>query len=298
MKPLMWMTGATAAGLLAALVTIPAPAEEAAPAAVHIGLVKTLFRDVPDLLVPVGLRQMKALIESQTGVPGELVPAGDADQLARQMDDGELQLGVFHGIEFAWIHSKYPKLKPLVIAVDKRPCLRAHLIVRADSKITSGASLEGKVVALPRMSREHCRLFLERRLCPEGREPAAFFGQVTTPFDVEDALDDVVDDKAQASVIDETAFEAYRKSKPGRAAKLKSAVQSEPFPCAVIAYEDGAVADRTLEVFREGLIGAKDNPKAQLQLKMNHITGFEPVPADYSQQLEDIAKAYPPPNEK
>jgi ABC-type phosphate/phosphonate transport system substrate-binding protein len=286
----MWIpSGAavSAAALFVALSLSSAPgAEAAAPPPVHIGLVKTLFRDVPELLIPIGLRPMKDLMESQTGIPGELVPAGDAEDLARQICDDEMQFGVFHGVEFAWVRQHHPTLKPLVIAVNRYPSLRAHLIVRADSKIAAPAALQGKVVALPRMSREHCRLFLECRCCPQGQEPEKYFGQVSTPFDVEDALDDVVDD-------DEVAFEAYQKSKPGRAAKLKTLEQSEPFPCAVLAYDPAHVSEKTVQVFRDGLIGAKDNPKAQSLLKANRITGFEPVPADYDQELSDISKAYP-----
>ena len=287
----------TAAGLYAALTFAPAPGAEAAgPHPIRIGLVKSLFRDVPEILIPVGLRPMKELMESQTGVSGDLVPSGDAEHLARQIKDEELQFGVFHGVEFAWIHQEYPTLKPLVIAVSGRPILHALLVVRADSSCAAPANLQGKVVALPRMSREHCLLFLERRCCPPGEKPETFFGQVSTPFCVEEALDNVVDDDAQAAVVDESAFEAYQKNKPGRAAKLKTLLQSEPFPCAVLAYQPGApgVTQSVLQSFRDGLIGAKENPKAQPLLKANRITGFEAVPADYEQELADILKAYPP----
>ena len=102
-----------------------------------------------------------------------------------------------------------------------------------------------------------------------------------------------MDDANQAAVVDETALEAYRKNKPGCAAKLKTIQQSELFPCGVIAYQPGALSDETLTAFRDGLIAAKDNPKAQKLLKSNHMTGFEAVPSDYDQMLLDIAKAYP-----
>jgi hypothetical protein len=42
-------------------------------------------------------------------VSGELVPCGDADNLGRQLMDDKVQLGVFHGIEFAWARQKYPE---------------------------------------------------------------------------------------------------------------------------------------------------------------------------------------------
>ncbi len=202
----------TALGLLTAAVLASAPSAEAAdPSVVRIGLVKTLFRDVPDLLIPIGLRPMKALMESQTGVGGDLLPVGDYENLANQLKEDEVQLGVFHGVEFAWVHQNYPTLKPLVIAVNGAPYLRAHLVVRADSEIASGVNLKGKIVELPRMSSEHCLLFLERRCCPSGDNPEKFFAKVIRSNNPADALDDVVDDEAQGVVVDEVVYEAYRK---------------------------------------------------------------------------------------
>jgi ABC-type phosphate/phosphonate transport system substrate-binding protein len=301
MNRCMWRkcTAAIAAAGLLTLIALnltPAAAGRSEPASVRIGLVKTLFRDVPALLIPIGLRPMKALMESQTGVGGDLMPSGDYDKLARQLKDDEVQLGVFHGVEFAWAHEKYPTLKPLVIIVNGPAYLRAHLVVRADSKIASGANLKGKIVELPRMSSEHCRQFLEHRCCPTGELPEKFFAQVIGSSNAADALDDVVDDDAQGVVVDEVVYEAYQKSKPGRAAKLKTVQQSEAFPCAVMAYQPGVLSDRILDAFRDGLIAAKENPKAQTLLKANRVTGFEAVPSGYEKSLRDIAKAYPPPS--
>jgi ABC-type phosphate/phosphonate transport system substrate-binding protein len=288
-----------AAGLLIAVALSLTPSAEASePTAIRIGLVKTLFRDVPELLIPIGLRPMKALMESQTGIGGDLIPAGDYENLARQLKDDDVQLGVFHGVEFAWVRQNYPTLKPLVIAVNGPAYLRAHLVVRADSKIANGVNLKGKIVELPRMSSEHCRLFLERRCCPSGELPEKYFAKVIGSSNAVDALDDVVDDDAQGVVVDEVVYEAYRKSKPGRAAKLKTVQQSEPFPCAVIAYQPGVLGDRILDAFRDGLIAAKENPKAQTLLKANRVTGFEAIPTDYEKSLLEIAKAYPPPTAK
>ena len=287
-----WMMSGTAF-LVTAFVVAPAAArDDDNPSAVRIGLVKTLFRDVPEALIPIGLRPMKELMLGQTGVNGDLIPLGDADSLARQLKAGEVQLAVFHGVEFAWVHQNYPTLKPLVIAVNEHPFLRAHLVVRTDSKMVGGADLKGKVVNLAR-NQDHCRLFLERRCCPTGENAAAFFSAEPVQWCAEDALDNVLDDADQAAVVDETTLEAYRKSKPGCAAKLKTISQSETFPCGVIAYQPGALSDATLTTFRDGLIAAKNSTKAQKLLKSNHLTGFEAVPSDYEQMLLDIAKAYP-----
>ena len=174
---------------------------------------------------------MKALMEGQTGLSGDLIPCGDADHLARQIKDNDMQLGVFHGVEFAWVHQTYPTLKPLVIAVNEHPYVLRPAGGAGRQRLHRSANLQGKVVALPRMSREHCRLFLERRCCGADHAPEKFFSASTHPSNAEDALDDVVDDNVQAAVVDEVSLDAFRKDKPGRGARLKVLQQSESFPC-------------------------------------------------------------------
>ena len=295
MRRWTWVSGVAAAGLMTALGLSATPAQDSPPSGVRIGLVKSLFRDVPAALIPIGLRPMKDLMVGQTGVNGDLVPAGDADSLARQLKGDEVQFAVFHGVEFAWVLPHYPTLKPLVIAVNEHPFLRALLVARKGGKITNDADLRGKVVNLTR-GQEHCRLFLERHCCPAGEDPTAYFSAEDVQWCAEDALDGAVDDDARAAVVDETSLEAYRASKPGCAAKLKTLRQSELFPCAVVAYQPGALDQQTVQTFRDGLIGAKDSAKARGLLKANHMTGFEAPPADYEQMLHDIRNVYPPPD--
>jgi ABC-type phosphate/phosphonate transport system substrate-binding protein len=124
------------------------------------------------------------------------------------------------------------------------------------------------------MNREHCKLFLDNRCVKIGTTPENFYAAVTAPADSEDALDCVVDGTAQAAVIDGVAMDAYKVNKPGRAKLLKTLLQSEAFPAAVIAYNPDVVNTVALERFRQGLLSARD------------------------QVFADIAKAYPPPPAK
>ncbi len=94
-----------AAGLLLLLAPLLlAENETAAPAqpSVRIGMMSTIFRDVPEPMVQIMLRPLKSLMEAQTGVTPQLVPTGNADTLGKQLADDKLQLGVFHGVEFGW----------------------------------------------------------------------------------------------------------------------------------------------------------------------------------------------------
>jgi len=268
--------------------------EEGRP--IRIGLITSLFRDTSEPLMQVIMRPFKSLLETQTGMTGQLVSGGDALHLGQRLKAGEIHLGVFHGVEFAWAKEKIPQLKPLVIAVHQQPFLRAHLVVRADAKIASVRDLKDKVVALPHMSREHCWLYLERRCVPAGNTPTKFFSRIAAPRDANYAIDDVIDDAAQAAVIDDADLTAYRKKYPDYFAKVKVLQQSEAFPCAVIAYYPGTLSDELAERFRSGMLAAKSTRQGRTMMQMCRITSFEDIPADFERMLSNIAKAYPAPS--
>jgi ABC-type phosphate/phosphonate transport system substrate-binding protein len=266
---------------------------------IRIGLIRSLFRDTSEPLMQIIMRPFKSLLESQTGVHGELVAGGDANNLAQRLKSGDCQLGIFHGFEFAWARQTMPELKPLLIAVPKQKrSLRAHLVVAAEDSPKSVADLKGKVVALPYMSREHCRLFLERRCVPAGANPAKFFSRLAIPRDATDAIDDVISGTTAAAVIDDGDLESYRGNYPEYFAKVKVLLQSEAFPCAVIAYYPGKLSQELLDRFREGMHSAKDSQQGRQMMQLCRISSFEDVPGDFEKMLTDIAKAYPPPSTK
>jgi ABC-type phosphate/phosphonate transport system substrate-binding protein len=272
-------------------------AEDGSP--IRIGLIRSLFRDTSEPLMQIIMRPFKALMKTQTGINGELVAAGEAKNLAERLKSGDCQLGIFHGFEFAWARQAMPELKPLLIAVPKQQrCLRAHLVVRAEGSGRSIADLQGQVVALPYMSREHCRLFLERRCVPSGDSPAKFFSLVSMPRNAEDALDDVIAGRAAAAVIDDGDLAAYRSQYPDYFAKVKSLLQSEEFPCAVIAYYPGKLSQASLDRFRAGMLTAKESAQGRRMMQLCRITSFEEIPDDFDKTLDGIAKAYPPPPAK
>jgi ABC-type phosphate/phosphonate transport system substrate-binding protein len=293
----MWSKAVVILGLFGGLLTLASLKSPAAEEArcVRIGLVSSLFRDTSEALMQIIMRPFKSLLEAQTGMTGKLVSGGDAQHLGQRLKEGEIQLGIFHGVEFAWAKEKIPQLKPLLIAVNKQPFLRSHLIVRDDGKVNSINDLKGKVVALPALSREHCWLFLQRRCVPDGKTPEKFFSKVSRPRDAAYAIDDVLDGVAAAAIIDDADLEMYRQQSPDYFAKVKVLQQSEMFPSAVIAYYPGNLSTDLLEQFRTGMLAAKDSRQGRQMMQMCRITSFEEVPANFEQMLNDIAKAYPAP---
>jgi ABC-type phosphate/phosphonate transport system substrate-binding protein len=293
-----WAALVVAAGLAGTVLILPAAGEEVKTSPVRVGLTGSLFRDTPEGLVKTMMRPFQSLMESQTGLPGELVPGIKSDDLGQRLKDDKLQLAVYQGFEFAWAREKMPELKPLMIAVNHDKDLHAYVVVREEGGPAKLGDLQGKTIAIPRRTREHCHLFLERHCEALGKCPKEFFGKVLTPFSAEEAVDAVVNGQVDAALADGCFLAWYEKHKATRYGKLKLLLKSEVFPAAVIAYYAHALDDATLRRFREGMLSAKDNPRGVQLMTLCQMTSFEPVPDDYDKVCKDIIKAYPPPGKK
>lgn len=265
--------------------------EELRTEPVRIGMASSLFRDTPEPLVRAMMQPFATLMQSQTGLSGKLIPGGDALNLGQQLAEDRLDLAVFHGIEFGWARQRYPELRPLMIAVNQHPHLYAYLVVRGDDSVAEFSDLKGKAFALPKRSREHCYMFLQRRC----KAPKEFFSEVANPTNSEDALDDVVDGAVKAAVIDGVALECFKRRKPARFAQLKLLQKSETFPAGVVAYHPGTLDDATLKTFRDGMMNANKTALGRQLMTLWKLTSFEPVPVDYEETLQSIVKAYPLP---
>jgi ABC-type phosphate/phosphonate transport system substrate-binding protein len=283
----------TITGLLTSLAAADKKVSETP--SVRIGLMKSLFRDAPDSLRQVLMEPFRTLTESQTGIKSELETAATAYELGLKLNEKKLQLGVFNGIEFGWAQQDFPRLKPLLIGVNKHRELFAHLLVAKDSKLKDFAELQNQTVAMPRWSRHHCHLFFDRCQQEARRQRQDFKIHVTTPKGTEAALDDLVRGTVQACVADRVALESYQREKPGSYAKLRTLQKSDAFPSAVVAYLHGVLAEDTLARFRAGMKRANETSVGRQLLATSRLTGFEDVPADYQKMVTEIAKLHPAP---
>src|SRR5262249_18859600 len=154
------------------------------------------------------------------------------------------------GYELAWLRSKDPKLRPLVIAVNGDLPLCAHLMVQKDNPANSMKELQGKTFALPKDTLPFCRLFIQRLCQAQAKSPKDFFNEPTTPPTLEDALDDVIDRVVASTVVDSLCLDSYKRRKPGRATKLKEVQKSIPFPSGAIIYHEGDLEEKELQQFR------------------------------------------------
>lgn len=292
----VWVAAAVA--VTVALVLLSAPpsgAEETAVEPVRVGIVSSLFQGVPASFIPGVLKPVQSMMESQTGLSGKVVPIEGWEQLSQELDAGKTQIGLFHGFEFAWAKQKYPRLRALVVTVGRKGLSHACLVVRSDSTARKVEDLKGTTLALPRKTREHCRLYLRHRCAGCDCTPDAFFKTISQPHYTEEGLGAVVRGRAQAVLIDGAALEAYRENQPENFAQLKVLAKSEPFPPAVFVCREGVLDATTQDRFRKGMLVAHESERGQNIMSICQIIRFDRVPDDYDAALTAVVKSYPPP---
>lgn len=229
-------------------------------------------------------------IKSETGFENDLVDRAGWKDLAQRMEKGEDQVGVFQGFELAWALEKYPKLKPLAVAVNGAPYRQIYLVTRKDNKAADINDLKGKKVALTRMGQGYALLLLQSLA---KTEPKTFFGELKFSDNVEDALDDVVDGVVDAAAVDRTSLDAFKRRKPGRFAQLKEFAKSKSIPATAIVYYEGKLDETTIARFRDGLVNANKKEKGRTLLTYFKLTGFVPPPRDFDTALAEMRKDYP-----
>jgi ABC-type phosphate/phosphonate transport system substrate-binding protein len=260
----------------------------------QIGIVETLFRGMPENLIRASLRPFALVAEAQTGLQVELTAEPSGMDLAKSLELGELDLGIFQGIEFAWARTRDPKLQPLMVATYGSTELGSCLIVRSDSKLKSIESLMGGSLALPIDSRLHCHLYLQRLIAQSGGgEPRHFFKVVHMSANAEEDLDDVIERSRQVALVDRVAWSCYQRLKPSRAAELKVLSESEGFPASVVVFREGRVPSETLQRLQKGMLSADKQALGRQLLTLWKLTGFMEVPRNYLPLTESIIRTYP-----
>jgi ABC-type phosphate/phosphonate transport system substrate-binding protein len=285
---------------LAALLVGPAaaPCQQANLDVLRIGTSGTLTGEAGSSREKAGIETLKSYIKDESGLDNELLSQKSWREVADKMAKRQLHLGVFQGYEFAWALEKHSGLKPLAIAVNVYRYPVVYILVKRGNTAADFAGLRNQSLSLPATGKGFLRLFVERQSQAAGKTLDTFFSKVTSRDNFEDALDDVVDGVVQAAVADRAALEAYKQRKPGRFKQLKSVTHSQPFPPAVVAFQDGALDEATLQRFKEGLLGAAKKEKGQTLLTLFRLTGFETIPSDFDRVLAETRKAYPPPDAK
>lgn len=300
-------------GLIAFVVFSSALAGQPGPAQppsstepIRIGMVRSFFGDGEKLTLSELVSDRKKLavisklfedfVQEHSGLKGRLHVGGGYRRVARMVNNKQLDIGVLHGFEFAWVQRDFPALQPLLIAIYRDRNLTAHLVVRDDHNAKQVKDLKGTALALPAHSKGHCRLFLQRLCQGMGSATArSFFNVVERSRNVRTALDELVHGSVEAALVDGELLESYAQLKPGCFEKLRVLAQSEPFPATVLVHRPGHLDAKSLAAFRRGLLKASQTISGRDRMLLFKIGVFELPPADYDQQLAEVREAYPPP---
>jgi ABC-type phosphate/phosphonate transport system substrate-binding protein len=281
--------------LLVALVISSTDAEQRQTKVLHVGTSGSLLSPDDSGTERGAVDALESLLKDETGFDVKIHHQSSWRPLADKMTKGELTLGILRGYEFAWASESHQHLKPLVIAVNGHRHSVVSVVTRRDNPANDFAGLQGQSLSIPNTGQRDSRFFIDRSCRANGKGPEKFFSKISSPHNVVDALDDVVDGQVQATVVDQEVLDAYKQLKPGRFEQLKVVARSQPLPPTVVAYDDRALDEATVRQVRDGLVGAAVKEKHQMTLALFHWTGFEQVPADFDQALAKTRQTYPPP---
>lgn len=270
-----------------------ARADEPKPDRVQIGMLQGMFRDVQPGMVQAMSRPLRDLIQKQTGLTGDVEIITDAFTLCDKMKAKRFQLGVFHGFEYAWIKKQNPDLVPLAVTVPPGRKLQACIIVQKDHEAKTLADLGEEPILVPKGTKAHCLLYLDRERVRLGK-PAA--KPKTKPaLTTEEVLESIVAGDNVAALVDIGALNGYQSLQPGAFKQLRILCQSESFPQTVIVSNKGSLDEATAKKICSLLTTAHSTAAGKPLLMLWNLKGFEEVPADYAAQLDVILKAYPVP---
>lgn len=279
-----------------ALVMIVHTAEAAEPTApvteLKIGLPQPMFKDVPKAMVNAAAQPLQRMIQEKSGLVGAVKILPDYRTLADEIAAGKIDIGVFHGFEYAWVKDK-PDLIPLVATVPACGKVQACLVVHVDSKVKEAKELKGACVLVPTMTKAHCHMYLERLRdkIPAGDCCPAKSG----PLSPQETLVEVACERADACLVDISALLNLQREAPAAYKNLRVLSQSELLPSAVVVYRKGGIDPKIVKKIQDGLIDCVNTPMGKLFAMFWQLKGFEVVTPAYHAQVANSLKVYPEP---
>jgi len=256
---------------------------------VGVGMLATLFDQADEKTVLAQMQPFADVVSKRAGVQGRFVLVADMEQAAKGLESGELQVVVLHGPEYGWLKPLCRDLRPLLIATASTPKLQAVFLAPQASSAKSPDDLRGRTLALASKLPPHVRLHLDRRFDP----PSDKLFRILEVKTAQEAIEAVIESKADLTLVSNVQMEVYRQQRPGRFKRLRELESSPEFPLPVVAYRPRPELEEPVQEFRKALLTAKDSPEGRQMLVLWRIEGFQEPPADYEAQTERIAKLYP-----
>lgn len=279
--------------VLAVCVVGAPPARAADPGELKIGMLSGMFRDQQPKVIQALAKPFRDLMAKHVGYSGDVEVMDDPFALCEKLKENKVQLGVFHGFEFAWAQQKHDDLVPLIVTQPPGGTVQAMLVVKDDAAAKAVADLKATEVLIPRGAKAHSLVFLEKArdgLPADTATPTTKVDQ--TP---EDVLNAVANGTAKAALVDWGALDGYKVLHPGAAKTLRVLAKSEEFPPAVVCYRKGTLTDDQVAKIRDGMTASCKTPTGKMLMTLWNLKGFEAPPKGYQASLDGILKAYPLP---
>jgi ABC-type phosphate/phosphonate transport system substrate-binding protein len=256
-----------------------------------IGLIKSLLvasNSSISMAAPLG-----ATLGAQMGCRLDFVQCEDHTDMAKKLQNGEIQLGVIHGLEYCWLRKDAPEIEPLALALGHDIKLQAKLLVRADDHCTDIRALKDKTLLRPTKTLNHNNLYLTKvvsEVCPQCD---SFFGSVKVVGSLDATVDALIDGQGQVMVIDSASWAIYQQQKPGRAKKVRVLAESGWFPTAAVLHRPGSLEPDVLNQIKTGFLTVHQKPLGQQMLVFWRLTRFVPVSEEYQDVCRKALEDYP-----
>lgn len=151
----------------------------------------------------------------------------------KQLDDGEVHLGVLWGIEYGWLKQRFPKLEPLVVAaVSINLPHFSQLMVRKKDNRKTLEDVRGSTLARFRRVRLADALY-QQKLCDDHGADFFKLEQAARRTTLE-AMLAVRNGEADCVIVGVDLFHRLKATHPKVAEDLVVLVPSEPFPEPVV----------------------------------------------------------------
>jgi ABC-type phosphate/phosphonate transport system substrate-binding protein len=259
---------------------------------VKIGMLDTLFDEKEEKKILAQIEPFANLVRKKTQTKGTFGVTRGLDMMVEDLKADRLQMGVMHGLDYAWLKPRLPDAKPLLIAINETTTLKAVMVVPKDSPIKSLAELRDKQLSMGPYPPYHVRVWLND---VTGGSYDRYF-KVREEKDVGEAIEEVADKNSAATALTGGALDFYKKDKPVRYDRfLRVLAESPEFPAPVMVYRPGKVKTDVLERFRNAMLTAHESEEGKDTLNLWRLKRFVEVPANYEQTADEIIKRYPPP---
>jgi ABC-type phosphate/phosphonate transport system substrate-binding protein len=256
-----------------------------------VGLMANIFGNLDQQKAVSQVKTMGDEVSKRTGVKADFTVVPDLPTLEKDLKAGKLQMAILHGIEYAWLRPSLGEARPLLIAVPEQTSLQSLVLTAANTPAKKLEDLKGQPFALSADTPFHVNFFLRRTVTGS---PEQFF-RIQATKTSEDAMEDVIDDKAKATAVSESVWSNFQEIKPGRAKRLKVLLQSPHFPAPVLIVRSKDAADpKLVDRFEKSMLQIHESDAGRQTLTLWRLKSFQKVPAEFTQQLEMVAKQYPP----